>query len=54
MENNLTLDELYIVQDALISYSYGDRGRPHNPSTKHRIRIIQKKLLSMEKEHETN
>ena len=52
MENNLTLDEIYITLDALCSYFYGHRDRP-NPSTKHKIRIIQKKLLSMEKEHET-
>ena len=54
MKNNLTLDELYIMQDALIAYFYGRDNRPHAPSTKHRIRIIQKKLLNMEKEHETN
>ena len=41
MENNLTLDELYIMQDALIAYFYGRNNRPHAPSTKHRIRTIQ-------------
>ena len=53
MKNNLTLDDLYILLDALCSYFYGHRDRP-NPSTKHKIRIIQKKLLNMRKEHETN
>ena len=53
MENNLTLNDLYILQDALCSYFYGHRDRP-NTSTKHKIRIIQKKLLNMEKKHETN
>ena len=52
MENNLTLDEIYITLDALCSYFYGHRDRP-NTSTKYKIRIIQKKLLNMEKEHET-
>ena len=48
MKDNLTLDDLYILQDALCSYFYGHRHRP-DPSTKHKIRIIQKKLLTMEK-----
>ncbi len=47
-KNDLILDDLYILQDALCSYFYGHRDRP-DPSTKHKIRIIQKKLLSMEK-----
>ena len=44
MENNLTLNDLYILQDALCSYFYGHRDRP-NTSTKHKIRIIQKKII---------
>ena len=46
--DSLTKEELYILQDALISYKYGRVNRSHHPSTKYKIRIIQKKLLSME------
>ena len=54
MENNLLLDDLYTLQDALIHYYYYGWDFPsHTPQTKNKIRIIQKKLLSMEKEHET-
>ena len=42
----LTIDELYILQDALIYYNRVDKSL--NPSTKYKIRIIQKKLLLME------
>ena len=45
---NLTQDDLYILQDALIHYKYGDKSL--NPSTKYKIKTIQKKLLSMEDE----
>ena len=45
--NNFTNEELYILQDALISYKYGRVDKPCS-STKDKIRIIQKKLLSME------
>ena len=48
---NLSLEELYILQDALIAYKYRSVNQPHDPSTKYKIKIIQKKLLKME---ETN
>ena len=44
----LTKEELYIVQDALIIYKNGYTHPPLSPSTKHRIKIIQKKILKME------
>ena len=46
MKNNLTNEELYILQDALISYKYGRVNKSHCPKDK--IKTIQKKLLSME------
>lgn len=48
--NSLTKDDLYLLQDALIAYKYrtGSRNEPHHPSTKYKIRTIQKKLLRME------
>ena len=52
MENNLTNEELYILQDALINYKYGRVNQSHCP--KNKIRTIQKKLLSMEVFDETN
>ena len=45
---NLTKEELYIVQDALINYKYGYSHLPLCPSTKDKIKTIQKKLLLME------
>lgn len=48
---NLSKEELYIVQDALINYKYGYSHLPLCPSTKDKIKTIQKKLLKME---ETN
>ena len=47
---NLSKEELYIVQDALINYKYGYVHRCLSPSTKDKIKTIQKKLLSMEDE----
>ena len=47
---NLTKDDLYILQDALIHYNYGWKVPSHTPQTKHKIKTIQKKLLSMEDE----
>ena len=47
--DSLTLDELYILQDALYSYKYGRVDKSISSSTKDKIRVIQKKLLSMEK-----
>jgi|TARA_X000001388_G_scaffold61975_1_gene47684 hypothetical protein len=44
----LTIDELYILTDAVINYKYGWVDKSLNPSTKYKIRIIQKKLLLME------
>ena len=44
----LTKQELYILTDAIISYNYGYVNKPLNPSTKYKIKIIQKKLLQME------
>ena len=46
MKNNFTNEELYILQDALITYKYGQVNQSHCP--KNKIRTIQKKLLSME------
>ena len=48
MQINLLKEELYILQDALIAYKYRSRNEPHHPSTKYKIRTIQKKLLNME------
>ena len=45
---NLLKEELYILQDALINYKYGYSHLPLCPSTKDKIKTIQKKLLSME------
>ena len=45
---NLSKEELYIVQDALINYKYGYSHLPLCPSTKDKIKTIQKKLLLME------
>ena len=47
---NLSKEELYIVQDALINYKYGYSHPFLCPSTKDKIKTIQKKLLSMEDE----
>lgn len=44
----LSKEELYIVQDALIAYKYRSVNQPHHPSTKYKIKTIQKKLLKME------
>ncbi len=44
----LTIDELYILHDAVIHYNYGWKVPSHTPQTKHKIRTIQKKLLLME------
>ena len=44
----LTIDELYILNDAVIHYNYGWKVPSHTPHTKHKIRTIQKKLLLME------
>ncbi len=41
----ITKQELYILQDALISYKYGRVNRLYS---KDKIRTIQKKLLKME------
>ena len=46
MKNNLTNEELYILQDALYSYKYGRVNKSHYPKDK--ILAIQKKLLLME------
>ena len=46
MKNKLTNEELYILQDALISYKYGRVNKSHCPKDK--ILAIQMKLLSME------
>ena len=46
--DQLTIDELYILQDAVIHYNYGWKVPFHTPQTKHKLRTIQKKLLSME------
>ena len=46
MKNNLTNEELYILQDALYSYKYGRVNKSHCPKDK--ILAIQKKLLLME------
>jgi hypothetical protein len=46
MKNKLTNEELYIIQDALISYKYGRVNKSHCPKDK--ILAIQMKLLSME------
>lgn len=49
MQNNLLKEELYILQDALIVYKYrSGKIQPHHPSTKSKIKTIQKKLLNME------
>ena len=48
-KNDLILDDLYILQDALIHYHYGWRVPSHTPQTKYKIKTIQKKLLNMEK-----
>ena len=48
MKNNFTNEEIYILQDALIAYKYRSRNETHHPSTKYKIRTIQKKLLNME------
>jgi len=47
--DSLTINDLYILQDALIHYNYGWRVPSHPPQTKYKIRTIQKKLLNMEK-----
>ena len=46
----LLKEELYILQDALINYKYGYVHRCLSPSTKDKIKTIQKKLLLMEDE----
>ena len=46
MKNNLTNEELYILQDALYSYKYGRAMKSNCPRDK--ILTIQKKLLLME------
>ena len=46
MKNKLTNEELYIIQDALISYKYGRVNKSHCPKDK--ILTIQKKLVLME------
>ena len=46
MKNNFTNEELYILQDALITYKYRWVNQSNCP--KNKIRTIQKKLLSME------
>ena len=46
MKNNLTNEELYILQDALVSYKYGRVDKYNGPKDK--ILAIQKKLLLME------
>ena len=43
---NLTIDELYILTDALIHYNRVNKSL--HPSTKYKIKTIQKKLLKME------
>ena len=48
-KNDLILDDLYILQDALIHYNYGWRVPSHTPQKKYKNRTIQKKLLNMEK-----
>ena len=45
---NLSKEELYIVQDALINYKYGYVHPCLSRSTKDKILTIQKKLLLME------
>jgi hypothetical protein len=47
-KNDLILNDLYTIQDALIHYKYGWRVPSHTPQTKDKIRTIQKKLLKME------
>ena len=44
----ITKQELYIIQDALIIYKLGYYHPPLCPSTKDKIKTIQKKLLQME------
>ena len=46
MKNNLTNEDLYILQDSLYSYKYGRVNKSHCPKDK--ILTIQKKLLLME------
>ena len=43
--SSLTKDDLYLLQDALISYKYGRVNRLYS---KDKIRTIQKKLFKME------
>ena len=47
-KNDLLLDDLDTIQDALIHYYYGWKVPSHTPQTKNKIRTIQKKLLNME------
>lgn len=44
--NSLTKDDLYLLQDFLISYKYGRINRFY--CSKDKVRTLQKKLLNME------